>query len=131
MNGTALFPHVQRALTTMSDREAHASHLAVQNHTNMAVARRADYLDRLDLRPRIEGALMALPRVSSKPFFRGRSRRPVSGMSEVDQGKASSCPAVNQAKQAKTKPPPQAQKDSGSFKHVNYCGYRSRENTRQ
>ena len=50
--GRALVPieldHVQRVLTTMSEGEAHASHLATQTLASMVIAQRAAYLDRLD-----------------------------------------------------------------------------------
>ena len=49
-NGTALLPieldHMYRVLTTMSDGEAHASHLGAQTLANMVVTHRAAYLDR-------------------------------------------------------------------------------------
>ena len=72
--GTALVPieldHMSRVLTTMSDREAHASHLASQTLANMVVACRAAYLDHSGLRPQIQHALMALHIYSSKLLAR-------------------------------------------------------------
>ena len=144
--GRALFPneldHVRRVLTTMSEGEAHASHLATQTLANMVIARRAAYLDRSGLRPRIQRALMALP-VESPKLFAGRF--PEAGLwgakeDEVDQRKVflkpsssgyhkqqtsstgkgpasgKSLASASEAKQSKPKPPPQPSKDSGSFK---------------
>ena len=53
--------HERRVLTTMSDGEAHASHLAAETLANMVIACRAAYLDHSGLHLRIQIALMALP----------------------------------------------------------------------
>ena len=80
--------HVRRVLTTMSDGEAHTSHLAPQ--TNMVIARRAAYLDHSSRRPRIHLAIMALPIENSK-LFAGKvqeARLWDAEEDEVDQRKA-------------------------------------------
>ena len=73
--GRALVPikldHMLRVLTTISEGDAHSSHLATQTLANMVIARRAAYMDRSGLRPRIQHALIALP-VGSHKLFAGR-----------------------------------------------------------
>ena len=144
---TALVPieldHVRRVLTTMSDGEAHASHLAAQTLANMFIACKAAYLDHSGLWPWIQRALMALPIENAKLFARKvlEARLWDAEEDKVDQRKAFLIPSssgyhkqqtsakgkgpdagkssdsTSQAKQSKTKPHPQALKDSGSFKH--------------
>ena len=133
LKGDSSYPH--RVLTTMSDGEAHISHLAAQTLANMVIACRADYLHRSGLRPLIQHALMALPIESSK-LFAGKvqeARLWDAEEDEADQRKAflkvspsgyhkqqtyagKSSASATQAKQLKPKPPPQGPKDSGSFK---------------
>ena len=60
---------VHRVLTTVSDGEAHASHLVAQTLANMVIARRAAYLNRSGLRPGIQRTLLALPIKNSKLFI--------------------------------------------------------------
>ena len=133
---------MRRVLTTMSEGEAHASHLATQTLANMVIARRAAYLDRSGLRPRFQCTHMALP-VEIPKLFVGRvpeARVWDAKEDEVDQRKVflkpsslayhkqqasskgkgpaagKSSASASQAKHSKPKPPPQPSKDSGSFK---------------
>ena len=133
---------MRRVLTTMSDGEAHTSHLAAQTLASMVVASRAACLDRSGLQPWIQSILMALPIESSK-LFAGKVQEAKLWDTEEDKvgqrkaflkpsssgyykqqtsakGKGpaaeNSSASATQAKQSKPKPPPQASKDSGSFK---------------
>ena len=153
LKGRALVPieldHVRRVLTTMSQGEAHASHLATQTLANKVIARRAAYLDCSGLRLWIQCALMALPVKSSKLFAgKVQEARLWDAEDEVGQRKVfpkpSSCgyhkqqtsskgkspgagkssASASQAKQSKPNPPPHTSKDSGSFKHGGCSSYR-------
>ena len=123
---------MRRILTTMSDGQAHASHLAAQTLANMVVALRAAYLDRSGLRPKIQRALLAIAIESSKLFSWKVQEARLSDAEEdeVDQRKAflkpsysgyhkqqisakgkgpaagKSLASVSQAKQSKPMPPP-------------------------
>ena len=60
-------------LTTMSEGEAHASHLATQTLANMVIALRVANLDHSGLRLQILCALMAL-NVESSKLFAGKAQ---------------------------------------------------------